>query len=456
MPRYAELIYYGFWFSPEREMLQALIDKSQEHVEGEVRLKLYKGNVIVIGRASAEIALLRQDRHLRGRRRRLRPEGRARASSSSTRSACGCSANAKQRLRSAMWPDTRLLDLFGVELPIVAGADGQLRRRRHGDCRRRGRRPRVVALRHAQPRQNPCRRRRDSGRAATSRSISISSAMTRRRDDVRARTAWLERLAPYYAELGAEMPQLPLKAAIIAFSRGDLRGGRGVAAGDRELPFRSAGAGICSSASSGRVQNHQLGDDASREALWLAERGVDAIIAQGAEAGGHRGMFLETDVATQIGTFALVPQIVRCGESPGDCRRRHRRCARHRRRLRARRLGRADRHRLSHLPRSHDLRRCIARRWPRPEPRDRHHQRADRPPGARRSSIASCASKARSMRTAPAFPLATQAAIPLRARLPRSKGSGDFSPLLVRPGARLGRDLNADDLTRTIAEESLA
>ncbi|MGZ5862726.1 MAG: argininosuccinate synthase, partial [Methyloceanibacter sp.] len=52
MPRYAELIYYGFWFAPEREMLQALIDKSQEHVEGEVKLKLYKGNVTVIGRTS--------------------------------------------------------------------------------------------------------------------------------------------------------------------------------------------------------------------------------------------------------------------------------------------------------------------------------------------------------------------------------------------------------------------
>ncbi len=52
MPRYAELIYNGFWFAPEREMLQAAIDKSQEHVEGEVRLKLYKGNVIVTGRES--------------------------------------------------------------------------------------------------------------------------------------------------------------------------------------------------------------------------------------------------------------------------------------------------------------------------------------------------------------------------------------------------------------------
>jgi argininosuccinate synthase len=52
MPRYAELIYNGFWFSPEREMLQALIDKSQERVEGRVRLKLYKGSARVVGRQS--------------------------------------------------------------------------------------------------------------------------------------------------------------------------------------------------------------------------------------------------------------------------------------------------------------------------------------------------------------------------------------------------------------------
>ena len=52
MPRYAELIYNGFWFSPERKMLQAAIDLSQENVEGEVKLKLYKGNVIIEGRKS--------------------------------------------------------------------------------------------------------------------------------------------------------------------------------------------------------------------------------------------------------------------------------------------------------------------------------------------------------------------------------------------------------------------
>jgi argininosuccinate synthase len=54
MPKYASMIYNGFWFSPEREMLQALIDKSQENVEGKVRLKLYKGTVYVMGRESAK------------------------------------------------------------------------------------------------------------------------------------------------------------------------------------------------------------------------------------------------------------------------------------------------------------------------------------------------------------------------------------------------------------------
>ncbi|HEA26543.1 MAG TPA: argininosuccinate synthase [Ectothiorhodospiraceae bacterium] len=57
MPRYAKLIYNGYWWSPEREMLQAAIDKSQEHVNGTVRLKLYKGNVYVAGRKSESDSL---------------------------------------------------------------------------------------------------------------------------------------------------------------------------------------------------------------------------------------------------------------------------------------------------------------------------------------------------------------------------------------------------------------
>lgn len=57
MPRYAELIYNGYWWSPEREMLQTMIDESQKHVNGTVRMKLYKGNVIVAGRKSEKDSL---------------------------------------------------------------------------------------------------------------------------------------------------------------------------------------------------------------------------------------------------------------------------------------------------------------------------------------------------------------------------------------------------------------
>jgi argininosuccinate synthase len=57
MPRYARMVYNGYWFSPERELLQGLIDKSQETVNGTVKLKLYKGTIMCVGRASATDSL---------------------------------------------------------------------------------------------------------------------------------------------------------------------------------------------------------------------------------------------------------------------------------------------------------------------------------------------------------------------------------------------------------------
>ena len=57
IPQYAEMVYYGYWFAPEREMLQVAIDESQKNVTGTVRLKLYKGNVRVAGRKSPEDAV---------------------------------------------------------------------------------------------------------------------------------------------------------------------------------------------------------------------------------------------------------------------------------------------------------------------------------------------------------------------------------------------------------------
>jgi argininosuccinate synthase len=54
IPQYAEMIYNGYWWSPERIMMQTMIDQSQEHVNGDVRVKLYKGNVVVVGRQSKD------------------------------------------------------------------------------------------------------------------------------------------------------------------------------------------------------------------------------------------------------------------------------------------------------------------------------------------------------------------------------------------------------------------
>jgi len=61
MPRYAKIVYNGYWWSPEREMLQKMIDESQQHVNGVVRIKLYKGNVVIVGRKSSTDSLFDED-----------------------------------------------------------------------------------------------------------------------------------------------------------------------------------------------------------------------------------------------------------------------------------------------------------------------------------------------------------------------------------------------------------
>ncbi len=105
MPKYAELIYNGFWFAPERELLQTLIDKSQEFVAGRVRLKLYKGGVYVDRPRQPAFALRPGPRHLRGRRGRLRPATTRPASSSSMR--CGCARWPSAARRSTRRPPSR-------------------------------------------------------------------------------------------------------------------------------------------------------------------------------------------------------------------------------------------------------------------------------------------------------------------------------------------------------------
>ena len=92
------------------------------------------------------------------------------------------------------------------------------------------------------------------------------------------------------------------------------------------------------------------------EARWLEARGVDAVIAQGLEAGGHRGMFLSEDLDTQVGTFALRAADRQRRPRAGDCGRRHRGCGRRGGGARARRGRRAGRHRVPAVSRGDDQR----------------------------------------------------------------------------------------------------
>ncbi len=127
--------------------------------------------------------------------------------------------------------------------------------------------------------------------------------------------AWRAALLPYFEEFGIDSNAVPAGAARLPFSREAadvLEEFRppvvsfhfGLPSKDLVARVRGWGAKILSSATT------------VDEARWLEARGVDAIIAQGIEAGGHRGMFLSDDVNTQVGTFALVPQIVRAVSIP--------------------------------------------------------------------------------------------------------------------------------------------
>jgi nitronate monooxygenase len=163
------------------------------------------------------------------------------------------------------------------------------------------------------------------------------------RPDTDVQRRWLERLAPYYAEVGLDpaMDAGPARApfdedmcAVIEETRPPIISFHFGLPDERLLAHvKATEAKILSSATT------------VAEARWLAARGVDAVIAQGREAGGHRGMFLDDDIEAQPGLFALLPQVVDAVKVPvvaagavADGRGSG---------FRARRRSGADRHRLS-------------------------------------------------------------------------------------------------------------
>jgi nitronate monooxygenase len=207
-----------------------------------------------------------------------------------------------------MWPDRRVLDLFKTEFPIVlapmAGAmdtDLAIAASQGGAL---GSLPcAMISVEKAREQFNIIRQRIS---APLNMNFSCQKVVEA---DPALVAAWKLRLAPYYEELGLD-PAVPiaasnrapfdaamcelveeLKPEVVSFHYG---------LPDQALVRRVKAAG-CLVMSSATIV---------REAIWLEQHGADVIIAQGAEAGGHRGMFLTDDVAEQPGTFALVPQVV--------------------------------------------------------------------------------------------------------------------------------------------------
>jgi nitronate monooxygenase len=153
-------------------------------------------------------------------------------------------------------------------------------------------------------------------RAATSKPFNVNFfCHTPPAPNAQREAAWRAALAPYYAELGLDVAAVrsgagrspfsaeaadileDVKPAVVSFHFG-------LPAPDLLARVRGWGSKILASATT------------VDEALWLDARGVDAIIAQGLEAGGHRGIFLSDDLTSQVGTFALLPQIVAAVRTP--------------------------------------------------------------------------------------------------------------------------------------------
>lgn len=207
-----------------------------------------------------------------------------------------------------MWPDRRILDLFGIELPIIqAPMAGPV----FSDM--------VIAVAEAGGLGSlPCatmdaaqiRQELQTIREATNKPINVNFFCHRPPiSDSLREAGWQEQLKPYFIELGLDLDApLPssnrtpfddeLCALVEEFRPEIVSFHFGLPEPTLLDRVRKTGARIMSSATT------------VAEARWLEDHGCDAIIAQGSEAGGHRGMFLSEDIATQIGTFALVPQVV--------------------------------------------------------------------------------------------------------------------------------------------------
>jgi len=268
--------------------------------------------------------------------------------------------------------------------------------------------------------------------------------------DVAREAAWRAALAPFYEEFGIDANAIAagpgrapfgadtadvieeVRPAVVSFHFG-------LPSADLLARVRSSGAKIFSSATT------------VDEARWLEARGVDAIIAQGLEAGGHRGMFLSEDLSTQVGTFALLPQIVQAVKVPviaaggiADARGV----------AAAMLLGAAGVQVGTAFMLCPEASTSVVHRSALKSAAARYTALTNLFTGRPARGIVNRLMQALGpiSAAAPAFPLAPAAIAPLRAEAER-QGSGDFSPLWSGQNASACREIPAGELTLSLAAD---
>jgi nitronate monooxygenase len=291
-------------------------------------------------------------------------------------------------------------------------------------------------------------------RALTDRSFNVNFfCHTAPLSDPAHEDRWHHTLAPYYRELGLDANRIPSDPGRVPFGHDSadvLEAFRpavvsfhfGLPAPELLARVKGWGSLVLSSATT------------VAEAQWLQAQGVDAIIAQGLEAGGHRGMFLTDDLSTQIGTFALLPQMVQAVQVPV---------------IAAGGIGSADGVRAAKTLGAAGVQIGTAYLCSHEASTSALHRAALQSPAAQHTALTTLFSGRpargivnRLMRelgpmnsAAPAFPLATAGIAPLRATA-EARGSSDFSPLWAGQNTSACRTLPAAEITREFLQAWLA
>lgn len=349
------------------------------------------------------------------------------------------------------WPDRRILDLLGIQLPILqapmAGATGSAMAIAVGNAGGLG------ALPCAMLSAEQVRAEIEAFRAGCKGPLNLNFFCHQPpAPDAERDRRWKQALKPYYEEVGADFDaptpvsnrapfdeqscQLveQLRPEVVSFHFG-------LPQADLLRRVKASGAKVLSSATT------------VEEAVWLEANGCDAVIAMGYEAGGHRGMFLSEDITSQVGTLALVPQVVDAVRVPviaaggiGD----------HRGLVAALALG------ASAVQVGTAYLFC-----PQAKVSPAHRRALDSAPASDTALTNLFTGRParginnRIMRElgpmsplAPRFPLAGGALMPLRA-IRDPQGNSDFSNLWAGQALRLGQHLDAGELTRQIASKAL-